>query len=517
MAIQLVLIWNFWNHVDIHIVDEVNYYYRGYMFLRGELSALSLAWGPLYCVAYGLLDLLPLGDVLPLDVMNVVVVMGSPLALWWFLRAVYPAPLPVLAAAWWGASPLLLNSGEVMALQYVYVCGLSLLALSAGFLVRGRPRLCAAALVAACLVRIEYSAVLIVAGGLLLVFGRRWSRASVIRTGWLLVLPGLALAAIAVVHRGIGERSWLAFRQHRALVAWRLAGAPKTAVGAHPFGAPDRWIQRDFPTATSIGEAVRENPAAFLGHVRHNIDELPAALGQLFLQGHAHFQGLRLAALICAVVLLLAGVISCRGQLRRLFPTRRLEPWLLLGGGAVTAPIALMFKCRAELMLPLLLLGTCAAANLVLAGSRLLKLQQIPGARWLRVGLPMLVLTAAAAGPAVFPASGNKRLAHRTSARIVQQHLPDDRAYRVLGTQAGSYLKLSAKTKRHMFSTPGRGQRSMTFKRLLVQARPDFVLVNPDLTAFQSVYPRMWEALRSPRWRWKEIHPGYHWLTRIGD
>jgi len=528
VAIQLLLMWGFWKHVDIHIVDEVHYYYRGISLLRGELSAMSLAWGPLYSLAYGLLSLLPLGQALPLDLMGLITGVGSVLALWWCTRPLLKGPLAVLLAAWCGASPLLLNSGRTVALQGVYAFGLMLLALAIGAFVRGRRWTGAALLVALCLVRIESALILLTAGVLLALLSRREARRATRRPALLILTAGAIFLLAALFHPGVKRRSWLAFKQHHAQLALIISGDPAPALPEQPFSRPDRWIRADFPGARSVGQAVIENPGTFGAHVLFNLRSLPRALARLYFDGFSHLGVLRTLALCLGGLLAGAGLLRRQLKLGAVLSACPAPVWALLASGLASVPVALSLSSRAELMMPAVPIGLLLWALLVRDGWRAVRgpLHRLTGGRldqrsphlqrWSGAAAGALVLTAVVVGRPVFPATAARPLVHRVSSAIVRARLPDDRPHRLLGVNVGSYLKLSGKREAHRFYDLGASQdrAHLSFSALVKRTRPDYILVTPLLFAVEGLHPGISDEISSPRWHAEELRPGYRWLSR---
>jgi len=96
------------------------------------------------------------------------------------------------------------------------------------------------------------------------------------------VLVSVTGSALLLLFLGIPfasmDRSWLAFNQHYALNA---ANAAASEINA--WTNTDRFVKADFPHATSVGEAVRENPGAFGKHVMKNLSVAPGSIRSLFL------------------------------------------------------------------------------------------------------------------------------------------------------------------------------------------------------------------------------------------
>ncbi|MBX3204653.1 MAG: hypothetical protein KF764_06260 [Labilithrix sp.] len=192
-----------------------------------------------------------------------------------------------------------------------------------------------------------------------------------------------------------GGRAFFAFGQHYALNV-----VEDRRLGVDPWTLWDRFAREAFPTATTIGEALRENPAAFAWHVRRNATTLRRAAEELLRP--LGFVPRSLADIVDVAVtcVVLGGAAALVLGSARL--DRRLSAWLpLLGVVAVTtAGSTLLVYPREHYLLPLacLLLAALAAAC-----ARLRRPGPLRARWWL--GLPRLPAfvsprVAAALGPA---------------------------------------------------------------------------------------------------------------------
>ena len=364
-AVIVLVVWTrfvgFTEHVDLHAADEIVYYLAGVdLFAHGTMP--SLAWGPLYSFAYGCLALFPIDGHLPDTMLMLSAGFGS-LALWWALRAVAPSPLAVVAATWYAASPIILQAsaeGPVPG-PGVYAFNAIFVFLSFGAMARGRVWLAIGMLCLVSLGRAENLPWLLAFAmcAVLLPSMRARRRSS-------LGMLALAVAVAAMVaaspdHR---DRAWLAFRQSYGQQAclqelaeeWvRLEGKvdPERARFVPfelqaAFDVPDRWIERDFPGARSVLDALQSNPEPVLAMVSRNLTVLPFALeytwSTTFLPRPWSSRVLALATLLAI------GGLWQRRRVAGLPPTdvRSLLPWYLATSVLVLG-VPLFVAARPEL------------------------------------------------------------------------------------------------------------------------------------------------------------------------
>lgn len=69
-----------------------------------------------------------------------------------------------------------------------------------------------------------------------------------------------------------GTRSYYAFGQHYTLALFRAKG-----ITEDPWANWMPTVERDFPGATTVGQAIRANPGAFIHHIGRNFEMLPWA------------------------------------------------------------------------------------------------------------------------------------------------------------------------------------------------------------------------------------------------
>lgn len=158
---------------------------------------------------------------------------------------------------------------------------------------------------------------------------------------------------------GQGGRAFFAFAQHYALNLVEDRHLP-----VDPWTTWDRYAREAFPHAQTIPEAFKENPAAFLWHVRRNLTSYPHAVEQLL-------SPMRHVPLVIAVpVVVLVIAIVCVGgvalALKRRPINPRLRAWLPLyfALAITTGGSTLLVYPREHYLLPLvwLTLALVAAA-----------------------------------------------------------------------------------------------------------------------------------------------------------
>lgn len=115
--------------------------------------------------------------------------------------------------------------------------------------------------------------------------------------------PGLVLPALFGNPLG-GTRSFLAFAQHYTVNVFT-----ERHVALNPWANWITTMTQDFPGATTIGQALRVNPAAFLAHVARNAGRMPTS----FLVVSDSLD----ASKSVQVALVVVGICFAVGQLRR--------------------------------------------------------------------------------------------------------------------------------------------------------------------------------------------------------
>ncbi|MCC6672100.1 MAG: hypothetical protein IT458_13645, partial [Planctomycetes bacterium] len=429
------------------------------------------------------------------------------LALWWALRACVPAPLALLAGVWLATSPVVLESTTIggYPIPHVYTFHAFLVAIAVGCVARGRVAAGALVLAAAVTDRAEFAP-------WFLCFAILASAASPLRAhrSMALVLAGLALVLLAVplLHAGHRERSWLAFRQHYArgavyqdlLREWAEGGGsldPQRVQTAArdleaAFTHPDERVQRDFPGAASLADALRIDPARLLGHVERNLCMLPASLSVTLSST------LLPPALPWWSLAALGGCVAAGWWRRRHAagpsgsdPRRLLPVFLLTSPAALLVPLVVW--SRPELALPVFPL----AAWIVCGGACGL----LPsGERWRRrlaLAGPALVLGIAwlVPGPFTGPAPA---LQHRDSLELLRRCLPPGEV-RLLSTWTAFQLRLLERPGIAAVTLGAPGDR--TFAQVLAEERVDHVLRTPQLELQASGLKDLATTLEGNGWR----------------
>ncbi len=417
VALQLCLLDGFWNHLDIHLYDGVVHVLNGTALLDGRPPDDWLAWAPLLSFGYGLLGVAGLPLVAMQDTMAAVVSVALVLALWFAVRPFAGAPLSLLLAAAWSATPVALHrvSGTVPTPTHMLAAGLCWLGI--GFAVRGRWLAATAAFAAASLERGETALPLAVAG---IVAWRVMARR---RPALLLLAVAAASLCFHQLYTPSRERAWLTFRQHYAASALQRG---EGAAGAS-FSFPDATIARDFPGATSPLGALWSGPGALARHAADNLAQVPTAASTVLLQPFAHAPWLRWTMLgSFGVVLAWVAVRRARclaGLLRRHRATLAV---LGAGAAATLVPVVLLLP-RPDLLLPAAPLFA-ALAGLVLRAA----VRRRERWRWPILGLVAFAAVAAPSpfGPGVFGLREG-----RGALRLMQRHdfAPGDRLGTVWG------------------------------------------------------------------------------------
>jgi hypothetical protein len=98
--------------------------------------------------------------------------------------------------------------------------------------------------------------------------GRRWGEALLWSAA--VIVPGALLARWLGNPLG-GTRSFYAFAQHYTLELFEAEKNP-----LNPWASWGPVVARDFPGATTVSQAMRANPSAFLAHLGRNVSKLPA-------------------------------------------------------------------------------------------------------------------------------------------------------------------------------------------------------------------------------------------------
>ncbi len=183
-------------------------------------------------------------------------------------------------------------------------------------------------------------------------------------TRWPGLVAALFATATAVVLRmhfgdtGTQNRAFFAFAQHYALNLVEDGHLP-----IDPWTNWHTLSRPAFPTASTVLEAVKENPRAFLWHITRNLKTLPRTLDELFRPLRYVPVPLRNIATLGFDVALATGAFG-------LFFARRRRPgairtWLPLLGLVFASTIAsiVVVYPREHYVLPLCFVGTAALAS----------------------------------------------------------------------------------------------------------------------------------------------------------
>jgi len=345
------------DQVDFHMADELGVVQAGRDLLRhGALP--DIAYSPLTAVVYAALVALPTSAA-PMDVMYWLVVLSTPVLLWWALRPLLPPPVGLLVAGWLGSSTCLLEAQcrGGMATPHVYASNAALLFVALGACLRRRPRLALFVLALAAVNRFEYAPWVLVFACALALSGRLgWAP----RARWTVAVCGLLPMALAFGSEGVRGRSWAAFAQNYASTAvaddLRRADPAVTDAAVHRaqfriYGNPWQRVAADFPRADSVFAALAENPRCFLAHVGRNLAGVPGLLawahGTTLLPRQA-------GAVLLAVLAALAAVGWWqRWRARSLGAGWPPALWLLMATSPCAVLVPLFVADRGELFWPL--------------------------------------------------------------------------------------------------------------------------------------------------------------------
>lgn len=195
-----------------------------------------------------------------------------------------------------------------------------------------------------------------------------------------------------------GGRAFFAFGQHYAL---NVVEAKHLVVDPWPIW--DRFVREAFPHATTISEAVKENPAAFFWHVRRNVDRLPDVLSELLAALPHVPEAIARVVRAGVTIVVLGGLLALLLALlsRRRLLDRRFVAWFPLAAviAITTLGSTLLVYPRAHYLLPMACLGLAALA----AGCARLRRPAWLRPRWW-IGLPRALRPRAWHGPATVTA-----------------------------------------------------------------------------------------------------------------
>lgn len=508
----------FVDHTDIHVWDELLYYFAGRdLVTDGVLPAVHLM--PAYSVFYGALSLLPIPGHLP-DFMGMLCMFGAPLAMWWALS-------PRLGRTWSLTAAICYAMGSAVDQGYcngstssghVYAFTAILTSLGIGMMARERWLWGWCLLLLVAQTRAE-TALWILAFATITALSPSLRR----RVRWSPVacLLSLSLVVLVAAHPDIRARSWLAFCQHYGRAAYEAdlrAQYPEAVDERDPqrllqivggqqnlqrildgfrlsMLRPETFVERDFPGATSVVGALRREPVRFVTHMANNATVAPK---QLLLASLPARTGITLAWVIGATLTILAslGWIFGRRRLRQERADHRGSgPWILL---LATSPLSLLatlpVETRTNLMFPLLPMllafwfGGLRAGCTTTAATR----------RWggpVAVGLALLLAVLVPR-----PFSGPPPdLQHRDTLKVLGAALPPPNADRRIGilTSWGRVpMRLLQRGDLDLHGTAeGKGQLLADHLR---QINPDYIVDTPELRAEMGHFADLQAVLASP-------------------
>lgn len=359
--------------------------------------------------------------------------------------------------------------------------GLGLLALSRNFL------LGLALIALATLTRLEYQftafLLIIMAGAALLL--RRWTSPRMSWSGW--VLAGCSLGLVVFVALNLSgwssgtHRGWIAVQQHYALRLWEEGAFP----GHNPFLEYNLVTDRDFPAATSLGEAVGENPGALAEHVRWNLRHLPTAFMDLFVPVGAGSLPYRLPIVVVFLVMM-AGVMELIRAPRESFQSLRARVrvhWLttvgIISGLLVAAPGVIVFA-KSPYLLPVLPLVLAIVAVFFRLGIR----RPATGRMGALIAL-VLVTGAVLSAPRPFLVSPNPRIVFDTVQEL-DAVLPENGQTILLGVATPTYVpylgadRVIAVDPLWSLDANAVSPEDAGFERLIRIHQPDLILIDSN-------------------------------------
>ncbi|MEZ5989312.1 MAG: hypothetical protein R3F30_09355 [Planctomycetota bacterium] len=478
--------------VDIHPADEIYYLCRGRWLLEGRWWHLEPAWGPVYSICYGVLDLLTVNGLQAMDFMVGLRVIGSTLALYWVFRALTGPGWAFAFAVVWLTGPCVTDLDRIWGTPrigvFVFCAGLAFVALGCFLRRRTRWGLLVTALLPLC--RPEWALAIPV---LALLWWRRSRSGQHGRRAAILALAASLAALAFLAGPGNRARSWWAFRQHYAMLAAQRDPGP-VPPGTDPFAEPDAIMRHDFGDAGSIPAAAVAAPGHFLAHLGHNLSALPEAFATAFLSPFGGSTYVRIATLIAFGLLLDFAFRRRRREVGRQDPFH----WAMAFAISCTVAIlsALLIQARSELLLP-------AAPLLYLMLASGAPRKAVPVGRWeelLACGFVVMLLgTTGFVGH--FPPRSDR------TAVVVLASPEGPRSGRLLGTNPEPYrdlLDLEDVTPLR-FAELGvdADATDEALDRALELARPAWLLVTRDrgeIAAERILTRGEWTLVREERW-----------------
>jgi hypothetical protein len=328
------------------------------------------------------------------------------------------------------------------------------------------------------------------------------------RPRWVTLLAALPLGAALYlalhVHGwrlGAG-RGWFAFEQHYAFAASERGAAP----GINPWLGYETIIQRDFPGARSLGDAVRIDSGAVARHVGRNLAAMPLRTAEFFATPHPGAWKWALAGLF--FVAALGHGWSLRGKNAVGFRTwsagRESSLAIALSGLVVIAPGAVIYAKTAYLLPIIPLVGLLVAGLGIAWGCRFRVTARTPNLGWacVIVAATAIVLSAPRplAAPQPQPVKDNLAVLRRecpTPCRLLGLTAPNYATY--LGPGYVGIEPLESVMENHTGAESG-------LRELVERNRPDAVLVTSvwrqsglfDANALKTLDPASWREVALP-------------------
>jgi len=423
VVLQACLLRGFTNQLAVNPVDEARVLYQWPAILVGHWSEVNLAISPVVSTVYALLRAI-IPSVQPLsDVVFVGCAIGSPLAVWWMLRAVAPFPAPWIAACVWATAEPVLHFEQLAVRPTTYLFSNVIYITALGFAFRGR-RVWALSLgLIACANRAEFTPWLLLT--VLMTAWLSWRRRRLSPAWIAAVVLTAGFFVFQQVHPSCRGRFWYSFQQHYGLGAAERLGWEDTSRGFHEGPAV---TDANFPGVGSVVEAAKVNPREFLAHLLHNIALVPGAMSSVLLGITYPVSPTRWAFLLAVGLLACVGLWRGRRwlgvRLRRLPVEGRVASAISL----YVMVVLLVVRPKESYLFPFLTLWLPLITLLAWAGWRSLGSIARSVRRW-RVGvvLVVVVLVAAPFLPRRFPViAGEHRGVRETLLALERFHVPRD-------------------------------------------------------------------------------------------
>jgi hypothetical protein len=390
LGLIAVTILGYRDFVDLHPTDEVAYQRAGRALFEGDASLGALAWAPVFSFFYGVLDLLWSNEWGFLqDAVHLGTRIAAVFSAWWAVRGILSPGAAFLAAAWWSCSiPFVVTTVHPICNVYLFTAVLHFLAV--GCFARRRIVCGLVMLLLAVLNRAELAPWLITFALVLALRRGSWGGHGSRRV---FVLAVAALACAVPVFHWVAPaaqaRSWMVFSQHYAS-GW--AERHKSFERA-PMEYNQEITGASFPSATSVGGALIENPSESLAHLWHNVTLLPAVVRGALFSPMVHMETVGVVLVIMLLFLAILGL----GRPPPRDEVRDVELEWALRLSLLTLPIMLLVRSRMDLLLPNVIVVTVILGRLATRGLIRVKLK-IPG-----TAPAMLVLAGVAVMPRLFP------------------------------------------------------------------------------------------------------------------